>query len=391
MKKMMTATAVFALMSGAAMAQEAKVGVLMGFTGPIESLTPGMAAGAELAMQEVSDSGALLDGMTLTPVRGDSTCVDAGAATTAAEAILAEDVVAIVGAACSGASTAVANNVAIPQGLVMISPASTSPALTDLEDDGHFFRTAPSDARQGEILANIVKDKGFENAAVTYTNNDYGKGFAESFEAAFEAAGGSIAISAAHEDGKADYSAEVGALAAAGADILVVLGYIDQGGNGIIRNALDTGAFDTFAFGDGMIGDKMGDDFGDEIEGSFGTAAGSEGPEGETFTTMLNEAGTEGTGPYRGESYDAVALFALAMQKAGEATVTPEAIMEVANAPGEQIGVGEIEKGLQLIADGQDVDYQGVTAVEFDDNGDPAGSYLEYEMQGGALEVVGQH
>jgi branched-chain amino acid transport system substrate-binding protein len=88
---------------------------------------------------------------------------------------------------------------------------------------------------------------------VTYTNNDYGKGLADSFAAAFEAAGGTVTLVAPHEDGKADYSAEVGALASAGGDVLVVAGYVDQGGSGIIQAALDTGAFDTFVLPDGMV------------------------------------------------------------------------------------------------------------------------------------------
>ncbi len=58
----------------------------------------------------------------------------------------------------------------------------------------------------------ILSDKGVKTIAITYTNNDYGKGLAESIQANFEAAGGNVTISAAHEDGKGDYSAEVGAL-----------------------------------------------------------------------------------------------------------------------------------------------------------------------------------
>ena len=87
-------------------------------------------------------------------------------------------------------------------------------------------------------LANIVKEQGIDTVAVSYTNNDYGKGLADSFSAAFQALGGTIAISAAHEDGKADYSAEVAALQASGAPALMVFGYVDQGGVGIVQ-ALD--------------------------------------------------------------------------------------------------------------------------------------------------------
>ena len=137
------------------------IGVILGFTGPIESLTPTMAASAEMAYKEASDSGKLLGGTKITVVRADSTCIDAAAATSAAERLVTSDnVVAIMGADCSGVTTAIANNVAIPNGVTMISPSATSPALTDIEDNGYFFRTAPSDARGGEILAQVVLEKG---------------------------------------------------------------------------------------------------------------------------------------------------------------------------------------------------------------------------------------
>ena len=58
---------------------EVKMGIILGFTGPIESLTPAMAASAELAFKEASDSGALLGGETIKPIRADSTCVDSAA------------------------------------------------------------------------------------------------------------------------------------------------------------------------------------------------------------------------------------------------------------------------------------------------------------------------
>ena len=99
----------------------------------------------------------------------------------------------------------------------MVSPSATSPALTTLKDNGYFFRTAPSDVRQGQVLAKIVKTRGIKEIAVTYTNNDYGKGLVNSFSNALKAAGGKVVLAVAHEDGKADYAAEVGALAASGA------------------------------------------------------------------------------------------------------------------------------------------------------------------------------
>jgi len=371
-----------------------KVGVILGFTGPIESLTPGMAASAELAMKEVSDSGNLLGGKTIVSVRADSTCIDAAAATAAAERLITSDgVAAIMGADCSGVTTAIANNTAIPNGVVMISPSATSPALSTIEDNGYFFRTAPSDARQGQILANIVKARGINSVAVTYTNNDYGKGLADSFNGAFQANGGTVEMTAAHEDGKGDYSAEVAALAASGAENLVVFGYLDQGGKGIIQTSLDTGAFENFILADGMIGQSLIDNIGAGLVGSFGTVPGSESEGAKQFLSVAKAGGVDGDGPFRAESYDAAALIALAMQASGstDRNAIQSKIMDVANSPGKQILPGELAKGLQILADGGEIDYVGASNVELTGVGEAAGSYKELEVTNGAFKTIAVH
>ena len=394
MKKLLLATAAGALLAGSAFAdghsKEIKIGIVLGFTGPIESLTPHMADGAELAMKEVTESGALLGGKTVTSVRADSTCVDAAAATTAAERLItAEGVKAIMGADCSGVTTAILANVALPNGIVMISPSATSPGLSTAEDNGLFFRTAPSDARQGVVMTEILMEEGIKSVALTYTNNDYGKGLADAFQSSYEAAGGTITISAAHEDGKADYSAEVGALAAAGGDRLVVAGYIDQGGAGIVRGAIDAGAFDTFHFPDGMIGSALAENFGSEINGSTGQHPGTDSPGAAKFEAMVAGA-FEATSPFAPESYDAAALIMLAMQAAGSAESADfkSKVMDVANAPGEQIFPGELAKALKILADGGEIDYVGATAVELIGAGESAGNYRQIIVKDGKIETA---
>jgi branched-chain amino acid transport system substrate-binding protein len=327
----------------------------------------------------------------VTSVRADSTCIDAAAATAAVERIVTSDRVAgIVGGMCSGETNATLQNVALPNGVVMVSPSATSPALSTVEDNGLFFRTAPSDARQGVVMTEIIMERGIKTVAVTYTNNDYGKGLADSFQAAFEAAGGTVTLVAAHEDGKADYAAEVGALASAGGEALVVAGYIDQGGSGILRASLDSGAFDTFVFPDGMVGQVLEQNFGPEINGSFGQNPAAAGEGRDTFVAMATAAGFDGTSPFSAESYDAAALILLAMQAAGSAdpAVYKDKIMEVANGPGEPILPGQIAKALELIKAGTDVDYVGGSAVELIGPGESAGSYREIEFVDGKLSVV---
>lgn len=394
MKRILMATTAAALVAGGAHAQSGDItlGVLLGFTGPAESLAADMAGGAEAAMAEVTESGILLGGIGVTPTRADSTCIDAAAATAAAERLItSEGVAGIVGALCSGATGAAFQNVALPNGMVMISPSATSPGLSNIEDDGLFFRTAPSDARQGVVMAEILLEQGVEEVAVTYTNNDYGKGLADAFEASYADLGGTVTINIPHEDGKADYSAEVASLASAGGEKLVVAGYLDQGGPGIIQAALDSGAFDTFHLPDAMIGDSIQDRFGSDIEGSTGQVPGTDSPGYDLMGGIGEEFGFNGTGPYAPEGYDAAALILLAMQAAGstDPTVYKDSVMDVANAPGEQIFPGELAKALQILADGGDVDFEGGSAVELIGPGESAGNYRQIEVIDGVITTVG--
>ena len=392
MKKLFIAAFIFVSSFSTNTFADIKIGIILGFTGPIESLTPAMRDSAKLAFKEASDSGSLLGGETITVLEGDSTCVDSAAAQAAAEKLLADGVVAIMGADCSGVTGAIATNVAIPNGVVMISPSATSPGLTDLDDNGLFFRTAPSDARGGQILADITKDRKIGSVAVTYTNNDYGKGLADVYAAAAKAHGISVTIVAAHEDGKADYSSEVATLASAGGDAVAVIGYIDQGGKGIIQGSLDSGAFDTFILSDGMIGDALTDTFGKDLNKSFGSLPGSTGKGAGVFKTVAEAAGIDPSGPYTGESYDAAALIVLAMQASGSADRKGIAdnVMAVANGPGKKIYPGQLKKALDLLAKGKAVDYEGATGVNFTDVGEAEGSFLEKEIKGGKFKTKKQ-
>jgi branched-chain amino acid transport system substrate-binding protein len=384
---------------GTAQADEIKVGMIMSFTGPLESLVPPMVDGAELAFNEANASGELLDGSTITLVKGDATCIDSAAAVTAAEAAVAEGVVAIFGADCSGVTKAVTQNVGMPNGIPNISPASTSPSLTTEPDNGLFYRTAPSDARGGEVLAAITADKGVKSIAITYVNTDYGVGLADVFEAAVEAAGIEVTAKIAHEGDKADYSAEVGVLSAAGGDALAVLGYIDQGGNQIIRGSLDSGSFDKFALGDGMIGTSLEEAFGDELNGSWGSTPGSLGESFQKFQAYASDNGVDPNSVYAGESYDAAALLILAMQ-AGDCDISgcngstdgrsiADNIQKIANGSGPKIYAGELAKGLRLLRAGNSINYQGATDVNFTEVGEAFGQFLEKGYVDGKFVNVG--
>ncbi len=378
-----------------AMAQEIKIGFLGGFTGPIESLMPPIANGAKLAISQVNAAGGVLGGKTIEVVTADTTCVDATKASDAADRLVnVEKVVAIVGAQCSGSTIASANNVAVPAGVAMISPASTSPAISSLDDKDLVFRTAPSDAFQGEVLSRLIQSKGIKSVALTYVNNDYGKGFSAAFAKAFEASGGKVTANEAHEDGKADYRAEIGSLASAGGDALVILAYGDGSGQTITRQVLESGDFDKFFGGDGMISSAFVKSMGGALDGKFTvTSPGAAGGAAtDMFNTAADAAGVNRESPFVGNSYDAAFILALAIEQAGsmDRSAIAKAVRDVASAPGEVIKPGEWEKAVAAIKAGKGVNYEGaVGSHEFDAAGDVAGTYDEAMVDNGAVKIVG--
>ena len=397
MKKRVLASAVAATtlaLSGMAQA-EVKIGFLGGFTGGIESLTPPIFDGANLAVEQINAQGGLLDGEDIVMPTGDTTCSDASAASNAADRMVnTEQVTAIVGALCTGATVAAANNAAIPGGVTMVSPASTAPAVTELDDNDLVFRTVPSDAFQGEMLAKLLLDKGIQEVAVTYVNNDYGRGLADAFVAGYENGGGMVLENLAHEDNRADYRSELGSLAATGAQTLVVLAYADTSGQTVVRQAYESGMFTQYVGADGMVGDSLVEAIGaDVLDGMIATRPGSPDlPGTEIFTELANNADIDPTAVFAAQAYDAAFLLGLAIQQNGSAERegVSEALRSVSSPPGEVILPGEWEKAVELIAAGTEINYEGASGTQdFDDNGDVPGVVQEMAVENGTFTGKG--
>ena len=370
---------------------EIKIGVILGFTGPIESLTPAIADSAEIAFKEASDSGSLLNGETITVIRADSTCNDPSAAIAAAEGVIAQGVTAILGAVCSEATETIFLESALTSRVVMISPASTSSSLNDLDDKG-FFSISPSDSRGGQILADITKDRKIKKVAITYTDSNYEKNLAYAYKEAAEKHGIKVTTIISHEKNKDDYSSEVATLVAAEGDAIALISDIDQGGKEIIQASIDTGAFNKFILSDRMMSQSLIDIFGKKLKKSFGYIPGSKSKGAVFFDKIASSKGINSSDPYTGESYDAAALIILAIQASGNtdgASITKN-ILAVGNEPGTKIYPGELKKALDLLAKGKKIDYEGVTGVNFNENGEAKGSFLEQEVKGGKFKTKRQ-
>ena len=383
MKKLLFTVLIITSVLKTSVFAEIKIGIILGFTGPIESLAPAMANSAEIAFKEASESGLLLNGETIKVVKADSTCKDSLAANDAAKEIISQGVKAIIGGVCSEVTETILSESAVPNEILMISPAAASASLTSLDDKGFFFRTTPSEARGGQILADITKDRRVKKVAITYTNNDYGKNLAKAYKAAVESHGLEVTIIASHEDDKEDYSSEVASLASAGGEAVAIIGYSDNGGRGIIQASIDSGAFDKFILSDRMIDQSLLDEFGNQLKKSFGYVPGSSGKRAGFFDRVAKEGGIDISFPYTGESYDAAALIVLAIQAGGSADSISmsKTIMDVANEPGTKIYPGEIKKGLDLLSKGKKINYEGATGVSFNELGEAKGSFLELEIK----------
>ncbi len=378
-----------------ALAEDVKLGILGDLTGPIESLAPPIVAGAQLAFDQVNAQGGILGGGKIVSITGDSACDPSVAGPAADKLVNTDQVTAMVGAFCTGATIGAATAAGIPGGAVQISPSASAPALTTLEDNDLVFRTTPSDAFQGVKMAELLLGKGIKDVAVTYVNNDYGKGLADVFVATFTAGGGTVSANVAHEDGKADYRAELGQLSSGGSQNLVILAYASGSGKTVLQQAIEAGEFTAYVGGDGMVGDDLvtGLDPAAVNGKIIATRAGAyTGDSAELYKKLATEAGQDPAATYAPQAYDAAFILALAVEKNGSAKREglSAAVREVAGAPGEKILPGEWAKALELIKAGTDIDYDGAGGpADFDKAGDVDGIIVEVAVQDGKFVEVG--
>lgn len=381
--------------SGAAHAQGAKVGFLGAFTGPIAGALPPIEDAARLAAKHVNDQGGVLGGK-LELIKGDTKCSPQSSVAAANKLINVDNVVAILGALCSSATIAAANSVAVPKGVVMVSPASTSPAITGLKDNDFVFRTAASDLFQGKVLAKAVFQRGIKKVALTYVNNDYGKGVADNFRAEYKRLGGTIAGDQAHEDKKSSYRSEIAALAKGGAQYLVLIAYPQGSAPVFIRQSIEANLFKRFIGPEAFYDEKMFKTVGiKNLNGAIYTRPASpKGRANDLYTAEMKKNFPKSYGKlFTAHTYDTVFLLALAIQKAGstDRTKVRDALRAVANGKGMKIYPGQWKEAMAAIKAGKEIDYVGATgSVDFDQNGDPTEAlYNLWQISRGKPRVIG--
>jgi ABC-type branched-subunit amino acid transport system substrate-binding protein len=347
-----------------------KVGTILPQSGTLAFLGPPEEAGVNLAVQEINDAGLGIDIEAILRDSGDTTT---DTATVSVTDLLSQDVSAIVGAASSGVSKTVIDTIT-GAGVVQFSPANTSAEFTDYEDNDLFWRTAPSDVLQGEVLGNQIAEDGNSTLGLIVLNDAYGTGLAEYTTTAFEAAGGEVVATSLFNEGDSNFAAQISEVTAADPDAIAVISF-DQAK--IITPALVGGGFpgDKLYFVDGNLADYSQDFAPGLIEGSKGTLPGLDTATLGDFTDRLLEVDPGLTDfSYAAESYDAVILIALAAYAANDTSGEAIAsyLQQVSGGTGEGTKVENFADGAAALAEGEQIDFDGYSGpITFDENGDP--------------------
>jgi ABC-type branched-subunit amino acid transport system substrate-binding protein len=237
-----------------------KLGTLLPETGSLAFLGPPERAGVRLALKEINDAGGVL-GKPIELSEGDSGDTSTDIASKTVDRELGEGVDTIIGAASSGVTLTVIDKV-VNAGVVMFSPANTSKKLSSYPDKGLYFRDAPSDILQGQVLADTIAADGVNNLAIINRNDAYGTGLTEDLTTAFTGSGGKVVATITYDQNAQTFDAEVSKLKDAGADGIMIVGFAESARILALMVQKGIGPSSVKVYGcDGNMGNTLGTDF----------------------------------------------------------------------------------------------------------------------------------
>jgi ABC-type branched-subunit amino acid transport system substrate-binding protein len=304
----------------------------------------------------------------------------------------------IAGAWASADTIPTAESVAIPDEVLLISPASTSDEITGLDDDGLVNRTSPPDSFQGPTLANFIDEEigGAEGKTVNVgaRNDAYGTGLADTFSAAWEELGGTVGEEVIYDPKAANYDSDAEQIVSGEPDATVIIDFpetYNKVGPALVRAGFDPST--TFVT-DGLITDLAAGP--EAVNGLRGTAPGA--PDEGEASTAFDElyVDSEPTDVERktfdAQNFDAVVLCYLAAVAAGstEGADMAEVVQTISGPGGTEYSWQELPEAIEALQNGEDIDYTGASgAIDLDENGDAsAGVYDIYEFKDEAPEPI---
>src|SRR5919106_184578 len=306
----------------------------------------------------------------------------------------------ITGAWASADTLPTSESVAIPEEILLISPASTSDEITGLEDNGLINRTAPPDSFQGPTLSEFLVEKALEGAEgktvnVGARNDAYGTGLGDTFSEAWEQAGGTVGERIDYDVKLPSYDSEAEDLVSGNPDGLVIVDFpetYNKVGPALVRAGFDP---ETTFVTDGLISGDLAEGAGeDAVNGLRGTAPGvpDGDPSEEEFDALYTEAAPRDVErqTFDAQNFDAVVLCYLAAVAAGstEGAEMAEHITDISGPPGDQYTFEQLPDAVEALENGDDIDYQGASGpIDMDEAGDAtSGVYDIYEFTDGVPE-----
>lgn len=355
-----------------------KIGLILNFSGSPQASADRERA-FDLAIRHINEGGGVF-GLDVETAVADATGDPATAVEVARRLVEQEGVHAIVGPNASSAALPVAQEVSAALGVPTISPSATSPRLTSVEDGGYFFRTALSDAFQGPVLADLVRDRGFDNVGLIYQEDAYGQGLADAFEQSWTGSLRRVGV----ETSATEFLSELTLSADQGAQALVVIAF-ETPTLAIVGQAIEEGIYDQFVFCDASKRMRLIDELGGEtLGGMYGTAGASAPDDVDTAAweaAFVDEYGELPVLAYVKETYDATIALAFAAQAAGSVggAAVRDRLREIGSPPGMAIAAHPegVADGLSLLAEGAGIDYDGAAnSLEWDQAGDLASGHI---------------
>ena len=380
------------------------VGMVVSLTGAAGRFGQAAAKSVELAFRDLNAAAGAqgIAGCQLAFDLRDAQSQGSVAVDQARQLVDLKKVPAIIGGIISSVSIPMVTSVTAPAGVVQISPASTSPTLTRMGNEGTskgwFFRTITSDALQGTAAAKYAMDQGLKQLAIINVNNDFGVNMLAEFRKAYEALGGKIISNTPYNPAQASYAPEVTKALAGDPPALYLIGYPGDGTT-ILRTWIQQGGPQKFLLNDGLNSADLIKGVGPQfLNNAFGTSSGTNrSPSTEYFDKAYPamSGGFDSKAPAADRAFDAGAIMGLAIARSGkfEAAAIRDAIREVTKPGGEVVSAGPegFARAIQLIRERKPVRYVGVIgAVEFDRNGDIVGPFRLWRLQNGEVTTVGQ-
>ena len=344
------------------------VGSLLPQTGDLAFLGPPEFAGVDLAIQDINAAGGVLgqDVVHHKADSGDGTPDIAGASV---DNLLNKNVDVVIGAAASSVSLSVIDKIT-GAGVVHFSPANTAAAFDTYDDKGMYFRTAPSDRLQGQVLADLAVKDGFDNVAIMARQDAYGEGLAEQTKTTLEEKGATVSEYILYSADAQNFTAEVNKVAASKPDAIVLIAFNET--TKIIPQLIAKGVGPQdvqLYFVDGNMADYSSESF--DLTGVKGTFP-APGEVDESFNDRLLSVDPKLKDfTYGPQSYDAVIMAALAAIAAGDDS--GEAIAgELVNVSKDGTACSSFEECAKLLEDGEDINYEGASGpVDMNDTGSP--------------------